>query len=536
MCDASTQRCTAKGKAEAVTTPTLAPTHRCQVTAVSKTADIPSRIPYFLATVGHLHATTVEIQLRSGSSQNIIGEALADHLELDISVDTYGYADYFPYDGVEDSLKRQLQDVVGLTSVSIYRNGLEMWFDALVVKSKNSDGNVIIGGAPFMEANDISVRPSKCKITFCDDSVFTYDSNPKAPSTHTSGHPPHVSTITNGHHHQPAPDIVSREHDFGLHQARSDPDSRVESLSASRAGVPCTEKEQPTYDSFTTEYGSSLADHAIHVSHGIMPPSYPQLEDVTDSRPCATNAPAQPGVDDPLMCPTSPCADLMNEHSRSPIGDHPSSLHKDVGLTNALARPSSVRAGSPDPPAEALDTITQELGAVITDHDACALSAQTSVDVCDTPYLSVLPLKCASSLHLNSPGDVHHSPPQVPHIVLLPRSDDVRPSPVSCNRATVPPDDTPLALHHPPDSSRDMPSITPTSPGVPPPPLWISQLMPSCFPPWPPDVGPPKEDPHAPAGCFEPHSNDSIPPDTPSLYHMFSHRPWLTPNHHQFLR
>ena len=126
---------------------------------------------------------------------------------------------------------------------------------------------------------------------------------------------------------------------------------------------------------------------------------------------------------------------------------------------------------------------------------------------------------------------MHHSPPQVPHIVLLPRSDDVRPSPVSCNCATVPPDDTPLALHHPPDSSRDMPSITPTSQGVPPPPLWISQLMPSCFPPWPPwcRPPPPKEDPHAPAGCFEPHSNDSIPPDTPSLYHMFSHRPWLTP-------
>ena len=73
--------------------------------------------------------------------------------------------------------------IVGLTSFTLFHNGCELFFDGFVVEDTfiaNDDTNVpvgVIAGAPFMEQNDVSVRPSQHRITFGDSHVFTYASH-----------------------------------------------------------------------------------------------------------------------------------------------------------------------------------------------------------------------------------------------------------------------------------------------------------------------------------------------------------------------
>ena len=69
-----------------------------------------------------------------------------------------------------------MDDVVGLTAFTLHRNGFELWFDGMVMKDKSMNDDLLVAGAPFMEANDVSVRPSRYVITFSDGSVFTYGS------------------------------------------------------------------------------------------------------------------------------------------------------------------------------------------------------------------------------------------------------------------------------------------------------------------------------------------------------------------------
>ena len=59
--------------------------------------------------------------------------------------------------------------------MSRYRNGVEYVFHGLVVKSLDVE---VLAGTPFMEVNDISVRPAKHQVIFGNGRSFTYGSNP----------------------------------------------------------------------------------------------------------------------------------------------------------------------------------------------------------------------------------------------------------------------------------------------------------------------------------------------------------------------
>ena len=167
-----------------------APTHWCPTgvaaaaAGLSKTIDNQSPPPYFVANLGH-PSVTVKVEVRSGCGINMISESLADALGLEIVIDEYGYEDYVSGDEYEcgdddkphcmkEMSGSSMDDVVGLTAFTLHRNGCELWFDGMVMKDESLNDDLLVAGAPFMEANDISVRPSRHMITFGDSSVFRY--------------------------------------------------------------------------------------------------------------------------------------------------------------------------------------------------------------------------------------------------------------------------------------------------------------------------------------------------------------------------
>ena len=68
--------------------------------------------------------------------------------------------------------------VKGLTSFMLDHNGQDLWFEGFVVDdvvmNKLNMSVDIIAGAPFMELNDVSVRPSVRKIMLGDEYTFSY--------------------------------------------------------------------------------------------------------------------------------------------------------------------------------------------------------------------------------------------------------------------------------------------------------------------------------------------------------------------------
>ena len=121
----------------------------------------------------------LRVEVRSGSPINLVSETIADMFGFDIVIDDYGYDDYVD---VDQSFVLP-SGIVGLTSFSLFHDGHELFFDGFVVEDAfiaNDDMNVpvdVIAGAPFMEQNDVSVRPSQRRITFGDSHVFTYASH-----------------------------------------------------------------------------------------------------------------------------------------------------------------------------------------------------------------------------------------------------------------------------------------------------------------------------------------------------------------------
>ena len=155
--------------------PYEAPTQRCPDTALPRPypPDIPaSSPPYFHATHGNENVT---VEIRSGSGLNLINESTAESLGLEIIIDEGMINDYPDCDKMHQHRYdiNSADDIIGLTSFSLYRGGLELLFEGLVVDDKCIDTD-IIAGAPFMESNDLFVRPARHLITFSDDSVFTY--------------------------------------------------------------------------------------------------------------------------------------------------------------------------------------------------------------------------------------------------------------------------------------------------------------------------------------------------------------------------
>ena len=72
--------------------------------------------------------------------------------------------------------------VVGETKLTFVRNEHNFVFEGLVVKNLDVD---ILAGTPFMELNDISVRPAKRQVLLCDGTIILYGSSNVASKNHT---------------------------------------------------------------------------------------------------------------------------------------------------------------------------------------------------------------------------------------------------------------------------------------------------------------------------------------------------------------
>ena len=113
----------------------------------------------------------VHITLDCGATSNLISSATASLINADVRKSSHVARQA---DG-----KSHLH-VVGETKLTFTRDGLNFHFEGLVVSNLDVD---ILGGVPFMEYNDIQIRPAKQSIIFSDRSVYVYgDAN----KSHTS--------------------------------------------------------------------------------------------------------------------------------------------------------------------------------------------------------------------------------------------------------------------------------------------------------------------------------------------------------------
>ena len=137
-------------------------------------------LPSFPATIKGCSDQIFQIGVRSGSNINMVSESAADEFGLDVVIDDFGYDDYLDPD---QSLPIRQSSIIGLTCFSLihrhiaHDNQVDLWFDGFVVCDDVMDsiGVDIMVGAPFMELNDVSIRPRRHQIMFGDECVFSYD-------------------------------------------------------------------------------------------------------------------------------------------------------------------------------------------------------------------------------------------------------------------------------------------------------------------------------------------------------------------------
>jgi hypothetical protein len=70
--------------------------------------------------------------------------------------------------------------VVGETRLSFHRDGKEFIFEGLVIENLDVD---VLAGTPFMETNDVAVRPAKRQVILNNGSAYTYGSVQSQAST-----------------------------------------------------------------------------------------------------------------------------------------------------------------------------------------------------------------------------------------------------------------------------------------------------------------------------------------------------------------
>ena len=122
----------------------------------------------------------ISVELKSGSQINLIKESAADYFEFDVLVDDFGFCDYSCDSNVLVTSLIDQTWIVGLTQFTLFIDGCELCFDGLVVDDDyfiDDSHYDVIAGAPFMEQNDVSVRPSKQQIMFGDEVMYYYDSS-----------------------------------------------------------------------------------------------------------------------------------------------------------------------------------------------------------------------------------------------------------------------------------------------------------------------------------------------------------------------
>lgn len=61
--------------------------------------------------------------------------------------------------------------MIGETRLTFVRDNHKLYFEGLVVENLDSE---VLAGIPFMENNDIAIRPSRCQVLIGNDSVYQY--------------------------------------------------------------------------------------------------------------------------------------------------------------------------------------------------------------------------------------------------------------------------------------------------------------------------------------------------------------------------
>ena len=125
--------------------------------------------PYMDVFHGH---RVVRITIDSGATGNMIRHSTAKRLGRPVisSAQSVQQADG----------SSQLQ-VVGEMRTSFTRNNTDFTFEGLVVEDLDVE---VLAGTPFMEANDVAVRPAKREVLLANDSTYTYGSQaPLSPPT-----------------------------------------------------------------------------------------------------------------------------------------------------------------------------------------------------------------------------------------------------------------------------------------------------------------------------------------------------------------
>ena len=72
-------------------------------------------------------------------------------------------------------------DVVGETRLTFSCDKYVFHFEGMVVDNLAVD---VLAGTPFMERNDVAIRPAKCQITLDDGTVYSYGSTGKSKTGH----------------------------------------------------------------------------------------------------------------------------------------------------------------------------------------------------------------------------------------------------------------------------------------------------------------------------------------------------------------
>ncbi|KAL0153092.1 hypothetical protein M9458_051586, partial [Cirrhinus mrigala] len=127
----------------------------------------------------------VRLTIDSGATGNMIRAACATKLGLRVSSSTQSA---HQADG-SSPLK-----VVGETHTHFQRDGHMLFFDGLVVENLDSD---ILAGIPFMECNDISIRPAKHQVCVGSD-IYEYGTNRTCGDRHAIRRA-HVLRATSSH-------------------------------------------------------------------------------------------------------------------------------------------------------------------------------------------------------------------------------------------------------------------------------------------------------------------------------------------------
>ena len=134
--------------------------------------------------------TPIRVVLDTGATGNMIREDLATHLGINITPSNQSASQA---DG-----KTKLE-VIGETRTIFHRQDKDLTFEGLVVRNLDVE---VLAGTPFMEVNDIMVRPARKEITFADGSTYKYHSS-KAPTidvrrAHVLRAPDHNITVYPG--------------------------------------------------------------------------------------------------------------------------------------------------------------------------------------------------------------------------------------------------------------------------------------------------------------------------------------------------